>query len=56
VSEVRVLTFESLAAGAGPPTPDDVPMSLDWEPLDTRETLVAFLEAINRRRGTADGG
>jgi hypothetical protein len=45
-----------LGLGLRPPTDDDVPMTLDWEPLDTREKLVAYLEAINRRRETADGG
>ena len=55
MSEVRALTFEDLSANTRPPTPDDVPMTLDWEPLDTREKLVAYLEAINGRRA-ADGG
>jgi hypothetical protein len=29
-----------------PPTDDDVPMTLDWEPLDTREKLAAYLDEI----------
>ncbi len=56
MGELRALTFEDLAADARPPTPDDVPMTLDWEPLDTREKLIAYLEAINQRRAAADGG
>ena len=56
MGEVRVLTIAELVADMRPPTDDDVPMTLDWEPLDTREKLVEYLEAINRRRETADGG
>ncbi len=44
-----------LAEDLRPPTDNDVPMTLDWEPLDTREKLLGFLEEINRRRETADG-
>ena len=56
MGEIRELTIAELVADMRPPTDDDVPMTLDWEPLDTREKLVAYLEAINRRRETADGG
>jgi hypothetical protein len=56
MGEIRELRIAELVADMRPPTDDDVPMTLDWEPLDTREKLVAYLEAINRRRETADGG
>jgi hypothetical protein len=56
VSEKRAWTIAEFVADMRPPTDDDVPMTLDWEPLDTREKLIAFLEEINRRRATAHGG
>jgi hypothetical protein len=56
MDEVRELSIAELVADMRPPTDDDVPITLDGEPLDTREKLVAYLEAINRRRETADGG
>jgi hypothetical protein len=56
MGEIRELRIAELVADMRPPTDDDVPMTVDWEPLDTREKLVAYLEAINRRRETADGG
>jgi hypothetical protein len=55
MSEVRALAIADILADARPPTDDDVPMTLDWEPLDTREKLIAFLEEINRRRATVGG-
>jgi hypothetical protein len=56
VTELPSLTMAELTVDMSPPTDDDVPMTLDWQPLDTREKLLAFLEAINRRRDAANGG
>jgi hypothetical protein len=50
MSEARVWTIEEFVEGARPPSDDDVPMTLDWTPLDTRARLAAHLEEINRRR------
>ena len=55
-SETRPSTIAEFVGGTRPPTDDDVPMTLDWEPLDTREKLVAYLDEINRQRANADGG
>lgn len=48
---VREWTIEEFVVGTRPPTDDDMPMTLDWTPLDTREKLVAYLNEINARRG-----
>ena len=56
LGEIRELRIAELVADMRPPTDDDVPMTLDWEPLDTRAKLVAYLKAIKRRCETADGG
>lgn len=44
------IDIESFVAGMRPPTDDDVPMTLDWQPLDTQEALVAYLNEINETR------
>lgn len=46
----RSVDIESLVADMRPPTDDDVPMTSDWQPLDTREALVAYLNEINECR------
>lgn len=56
MSEAREWTIDEFVAGARPPTDDDVPMTLDWTPLDTREKLIAYLEEINRQRAANDAG
>jgi hypothetical protein len=33
-----------------PPTDDDVPMTSDWQPLDTKDKLLAYLNRINEAR------
>jgi hypothetical protein len=52
MSETREWTIDEFLAGSRPPS-DDVPMTLDWTPLDTREKLIADLEEINRRRAAS---
>ncbi len=54
MSQAREWTIEEFLADARPPTDDDVPMSLDWTPLDTPEKLIAYLEEINLRRAATD--
>jgi hypothetical protein len=56
MSEAREWTIGELVADARPPTDDDIPMRLDWTPLDTREKLIAYLEEINSRRAATDAG
>lgn len=56
MGEMREWTIEEFVADARPPSDDDVPMTLDWTPLDTREKLIAYLEEINRRRPTSHAG
>lgn len=46
----RHIDVESVVADMRPPTDDDVPMTLDWEPLDTKEKLLAYLAGINESR------
>lgn len=36
-----------------PPTDDDVPMTLDWQPLDTKDKLLEYLAEINAARERA---
>jgi len=43
----RSVDIESLVADMRPPTDDNVPMMSDWQPLDTKETLFAYLNEIN---------
>jgi hypothetical protein len=56
MSEAREWTIEEFVVYSRPPSDDDVPMTLDWTPLDTREKLIAYLEEINRRRVANDAG
>lgn len=42
--------MESFSAGMRPPTDDDVPMTSDWKPLDTKEKRLAYLTEINEAR------
>lgn len=46
-SKARHIDVESLVRGMQPPTDDDVAMTLDWQPLDTKERLLAYLAKIN---------
>lgn len=55
-SEAREWTIEEFIADARPPGEDDVPMTLDWTPFDTREKLIAYLDELNRRRVTTHVG
>jgi hypothetical protein len=41
--------------GSTPPTDDDVPTTLDGEPLDTPEKIRAFVDEINSRRSQTQG-
>ena len=56
MSETPVWTIEDFVADSRPPSDDDVPMTLDWTPLDTRDKLIAHLDEINRRRAADDAG
>lgn len=46
----RHVDLESVVRDMQPPTDDDVPMTLDWQPLDTKEKLLAHLAEINDAR------
>jgi hypothetical protein len=46
----RHVDLESLCRDMRPPTDGDVPMTSDWEPLDTKEKLLAYLDEINAAR------
>ena len=52
-SNARHIDVESVVRNMRPPTDDDVPMTLDWEPLDTKEKLLAYLSEINEAREQA---
>ena len=52
-SNARRIDVESVVQNMRPPTDDDVPMTLDWEPLDTKEKLLAYLSEINEARKQA---
>ncbi|MEO6654353.1 MAG: hypothetical protein ABIP17_17065 [Ilumatobacteraceae bacterium] len=52
-SNARHIDVESVVHNMRPPTDDDVPMTLDWEPLDTKEKLLAYLSEINEAREQA---
>lgn len=52
-SNARRIDVESVVQNMRPPTDDDVPMTLDWEPLDTKEKLLAYLSEINEAREQA---
>ncbi|MGK0276405.1 MAG: hypothetical protein ACI9N0_002797 [Ilumatobacter sp.] len=51
--DARHIDVESLVRGMRPPTDDDVPMTLDWQPLDTKEKLLSYLAEINEARERA---
>ena len=55
-SSARHIDVESTVRDMQPPTDDDVPMTLDWEPLDTKEKLLAYLAEINEARDQARVG
>ncbi|MEO6126489.1 MAG: hypothetical protein ABIR32_22540 [Ilumatobacteraceae bacterium] len=52
-SNARHIDVESVVQNMRPPTDDDVPMTLDWEPLNTKEKLLAYLSEINEAREQA---
>lgn len=49
----RHIDVDAVIRGMRPPTDDDVPMTLDWQPLDTKEKLLAYLAEINEARERA---
>lgn len=49
----RQVDIDELCRDMRAPTDDDVPMTLDWQPLDTKDTLVAYLTEINEARERA---
>ncbi len=46
----RPIDIDSLVDDIRPPTDDDVPMTSDWQPLDTKDKLLAHLNRINEAR------
>lgn len=54
---VRLWSEEEFFADSRPPTDDDVPIALDGRVLDSPESVIAYLDEINRLRTTpsADG-
>ena len=51
--QARQIDIDALCRDMRPPTDDDVPMTLDWQPLDTKDKLVAYLTEINEARERA---
>ena len=49
----RHVDIDSLCDDMQPPTDDDVPMTSDWQPLDTKAKLIAYLTEINEARERA---
>jgi hypothetical protein len=49
----RQIDIDALRRDMRPPTDDDVPMTSDWQPLDTKDKLVAYLTEINEARERA---
>jgi len=49
-SGLRHIDIDSLVDDMRPPTDDDVPMTSDWQPLDTKDKLLAYLDRINEAR------
>jgi hypothetical protein len=47
---VRHIDIDSICDDMRPPTEDDVPMTSDWQPLDTKHKLLAYLNRINEAR------
>ena len=44
---LRHIDIDSLVDDMRRPTDDDVPMTSDWQPLDTKDNLLAYLNPIN---------
>jgi hypothetical protein len=44
---LRHVDIDSLVDDMRRPTEDDVTMTSDWEPLDTKDKLLAYLNRIN---------
>jgi len=47
---LRHVDIDSLVDDMRPPTDDDVLMTPDWQPLDTKDKLIAYLNRINEAR------
>ena len=47
---VRHVDIYLLVDDTRPPMVDDVPMTSDWQPLDNKDTLLAYLDRINEAR------
>lgn len=47
---LRHIDLDSLVDDMRPPTNDDVPMTSDWQPLDTKDKPLAYLDRINEAR------
>jgi hypothetical protein len=47
---LRHIDIDSLVDDMRSPTDDDVPMTSDWQPLDTKDKLLAYLNRINEAR------
>ena len=52
----RHIDVASTVRDIRPPTDDDVPMTSDWQPLDSKEKLLAYLAEINEARERARVG
>lgn len=52
-TEARHIDVESRVRDMQPPTDDDIPMTLDRQPLDTKEMLLTYLAEINDARERA---
>ena len=53
VEEIPELDVDAMLADMRPATDDDVPMTLDWTPLDTPKKVIEHLNEINARRDPA---
>jgi hypothetical protein len=47
---VRHVDIDSLVDDLRPTADDDVPMTSDWQPLDTKDKLLAYLNRTNEAR------
>ena len=47
---LRHIEIDSLVADMRPPNEDDVPITSDWQPLDTKDKLLGYLNRINEAR------
>ena len=52
-TDARHIDVESRIRDMQPATDDDVPMTLAWQPLDTKERLLTYLAEINDARERA---